>query len=139
MPLTLPWAKARRIALLVGATIVLVAGGCTGQQNPPATGSAATTGPSKTPATTSPKPGTWRTLPAAPIPGNFQQAAAWDGSELLIAERVTSAGVLCGDTAAAYRPQSDEWRKLPPPPGPKDCFEGATRPSGAEKRCCSGA
>jgi hypothetical protein len=66
----------------------------------------------------------WRTLPAAPIPSNYQQAGAWDGSELLIAERVASPVGFCKDAAAAYRPADDAWHKLPPPPGPKGCFEG---------------
>jgi hypothetical protein len=66
-------------------------------------------------------------LPAGPLPSNYQQTGVWDGAEFLIAERVARPQGFCRDVAAAFRPADNAWRELPPPPGPKGCYEGGDR------------
>jgi len=59
-----------------------------------------------------PVSGQWRTVAPGPLEGRRNHAAAWTGSEMLVAG---------GDgrtDGAAYDPVADSWRRLPPAPFP---------------------
>jgi hypothetical protein len=95
--------------------------------SPPATG-----GPTQT--TTIPQiaVGTWRRLPAAPIPTgpSYLQAGAWTGKEFLITGLVFEfkEGVLTARKfGAAYNPATRSWRRLPTTPGRVENGEGHYR------------
>jgi hypothetical protein len=64
--------------------------------------------------------GSWRLLPAAPIPAPSVLVSVWTGKEMIVfgrVDKVGSAGEILDSTnvAAAYDPAEDEWRKLPAP------------------------
>ena len=66
-----------------------------------------------------PQTGRWRMLPAAPLSPRFEQASAWDGTEMLVwggydGQPTATDGVT--DDGAAYDPTSNRWRPLPPAP-----------------------
>ena len=66
-----------------------------------------------------PQTGGWRMLPTAPLSPRFEQASAWDGTEMLVwggydgqpkaTDRVANDG-------AAYDPTTNRWRPLPAAP-----------------------
>jgi len=101
----------------LGLAVALAAPGCAGRSrngtavppaSPAATASAQPPVTSANP-TTRPQPGTWRLLPAAPVPkGHY--VGVWTGTEFIIDGANSSGGVL----AAAYNPTSNTWRALPP-------------------------
>ncbi len=72
----------------------------------------------------SPAAGTWRLLPAAPIVVDSGLTGVWTGGEMIVfGRRVTSrsedgAVFKSIDVAAAYRPNTNSWRRLSPPRGP---------------------
>jgi Sporulation and spore germination len=59
-----------------------------------------------------PLAGSWKQLPAAPLPALNARASAWSGRELLLLGRAGARNVF-----AAYVPARNTWRRLPPPPG----------------------
>lgn len=61
-------------------------------------------------ATYDPATHSWTRVARSPIAGSFENTGVWTGSELLV---LNGRG-----EAAAYRPQSDAWRLLPPLPVP---------------------
>lgn len=71
--------------------------------------------------------GTWRSLPAAPIPADYN-VGVWTGAELFIHAIVTVDGEGTHGTAdAAYDPVKNSWRRLPASPYPVRNVEGGTR------------
>ncbi len=57
--------------------------------------------------------------------GDYGATGVWNGSQMLIAERVSvSHAPYCVDVAAAFDPSGGTWHRLPPAPGPQGCFEG---------------
>jgi hypothetical protein len=96
--------------------------------------SGGTSAPSVEPSGTLPKPlapttepvpapapaGTWRRLPAAPVPaGGYDVNGVWTGRELLIVGASNGKGA-----GMAYNPATSTWRRLPPTPGPAQTLEG---------------
>jgi hypothetical protein len=66
--------------------------------------------------------GSWRRLPAAPLPrGTGQLTAAWTGSKMILYGRGSR------NVAAAYAPATNTWRRLSPPRGPGGAYEGTNR------------
>ncbi|HEY7360690.1 MAG TPA: NHL repeat-containing protein, partial [Streptosporangiaceae bacterium] len=66
--------------------------------------------------------GSWRRLPAAPLPkGTGQLTAAWTGSSMILYGRGSH------NVAAAYAPATNTWRRLSPPRGPGGAYEGTNR------------
>src|SRR5438874_12479726 len=109
-----PQHHSRRVPAIValGLAVALAAPGCAGRSRngtavPPASpGATASAQPPVTSAnpTTRPQPGTWRLLPAAPVPkGHY--VGVWTGTEFIIDG---------GISAAAYNPTRNTWRALPP-------------------------
>src|SRR5262245_22685583 len=84
--------------------------------------------PEPTPTTTAPQVGTWRRLPAAPIPGLHPSylSGAWTGQEVLVSGLVSevSEGGSIRHVGAAYNPSTATWRRLPPMPGVAEVREG---------------
>ena len=64
----------------------------------------------------------WRPVAAAPLSGRFQPAAAWTGREMLVWGGAGCEVACSGDgirpqaDGAAYDPERDTWRSLPPSP-----------------------
>lgn len=65
-----------------------------------------------------PSTGKWRVLPAAPITGRVGPAAVWTGSEVLIwgGYDIGAPPFRVAATGAAYDPNTNSWRTLPPSP-----------------------
>ena len=66
-----------------------------------------------------PASGTWRDLPAAPLPAGMGPAAAWDGDEVVVVAGMPMSigpGELPPTPAAALNPITDQWRELPAAP-----------------------
>lgn len=64
-----------------------------------------------------------RSLPASPLAGRRDAAAAWTGTEMIIvggqgADDATAGAASLAD-AAAYNPAARTWRRLPPLPAPR--------------------
>ena len=124
----------RRIALIgVCAALALVGASCSSSGGSSTAQTPKATTPATHPATTppspssSPKPGVWRLLPPAPVKTPmYSSAAVWDGKEVLLSGRVcpTKESVLGYTQTVAYDPATNTWRKLPPFPGPRGCFQG---------------
>ena len=124
-----------RVAVALGIVMVLAISGCGGGQRGriSALGSAAAPTPGA-PMSSSPSApgaplgmGTWRSLPASPIPADYN-VGVWTGTELLIHAIVTVDGEGTHGTAdAAYDPVKNSWRRLPPSPYPVRNVEGGTR------------
>lgn len=67
----------------------------------------------------SPQTGQWHLLPSSPLSPRTGQAGAWTGSELVIwggYDQVSSAAFHVTNDGAAYNPQTNRWRVLPPSP-----------------------
>jgi hypothetical protein len=123
------------IGILVAATMVAAGWwlGQRGDEQPaasgvttaPSTSPPATGGPTQT--TTIPQitVGTWKRLPAAPVPaGLYEYSGVWSGRELLLYGVVhPSKGAPYG-AGAAYNPATNTWRKLPPAPFRAETMEG---------------
>jgi Kelch motif len=62
-------------------------------------------------------PGTWRTLPAAPVSIPQGPVGVWAGDRLVVLGRKPIPGP-SADVAQTYDPQSNSWRRLTPPAGP---------------------
>jgi hypothetical protein len=61
----------------------------------------------------------WRVLAPAPLTPRNQQTAVWTGRELLIwggYDTISPGGLHLVADGAAYRPDTDTWRRLPPAP-----------------------
>jgi hypothetical protein len=79
-------------------------------------------------ATTERVPDGWQTIAASPLSGRSPATSVWTGDELIVwrGRRMPGAGCeqrsikYCNEPpltdAAAYRPSTDTWRVLPPPP-----------------------
>lgn len=123
----------KRMLFVIGA-LALVLPACR-QATPGAIGPSpasprATASPSTTPTSQPSIPatlGSWRLLPKAPIAAPYARAGVWDGTELLVAGRVSVPQGGSYDVAAAYNPTTGTWRKLPPAPGPEGSYEGGDR------------
>ena len=64
-----------------------------------------------------PRTGRWRSLPPAPLSSRVEQTAAWDGAEMIIWGGYDQLSALhVTNDGAAYDPQTDRWRMLPPAP-----------------------
>src|SRR5262249_51774008 len=67
-----------------------------------------------------PNTGTWRTLAPSPLSGRQQQAAAWDGTRMIIAwglqNNASTGETIVFNDAAEYDPQTDTWASLHAPP-----------------------
>ena len=72
-------------------------------------------------------PGTWRQLPAAPVPAgtNATYTGAWTGTDLLVFTPYTQTGG--PSVLVAYNPASNTWRKLASSPYPAVMKEGGER------------
>lgn len=76
--------------------------------------SAATTGASST----SSRAGSWRLLPATPVPFTQGQSGVWTGRRLILIGRTPFQNP-SKDVAAAYNPAANHWTKLTPPKAPE--------------------
>jgi hypothetical protein len=72
----------------------------------------------------SPLAGTWRSLPPAPVALEANVTSAWTGTEMLLygVTGIAPDGnfLKASNVAVAYNPTSRTWRRLPPPPGPRE-------------------
>ncbi len=59
--------------------------------------------------------GSWRVLPAVPIPARSRPAAGWSGREFIVAFGTTTDSQYAFGDGAGYDPDSDTWRILPMP------------------------
>ena len=134
-----------RLGLALGFVVALTAAGCGGPaasrtpgsptSAPGTTVAPASTGPTLTTTPTTVPPGspalagTWQLLPQAPLSGEmYQQEGVWDGTDMLIAGRVTlNDPPYVRDVLAAYDPAPDTWTTLTGGPGPEGNYEGGDR------------
>ena len=109
---------------------VLLASSCNTRQTP--TVATSSSGPSTSSSsaassspTLTPRPASWRLLPAAPIEGDYPQLGIWDGNALLIPSSPNSLRAKHCPKLATYTPAESAWRVLPPGPGTGDaCSDG---------------
>jgi hypothetical protein len=67
-----------------------------------------------------PAAGTWRKVPAAPVPARYDAAVLWTGTEMVVFGGTSTDGDILAD-GAAWDPAANRWRALPPSPlGPRD-------------------
>jgi N-acetylneuraminic acid mutarotase len=117
--------------LVVGLLAAMVLASCAEVEPPvgpsPTASASVTSSPSATP---SPQvtPASWRRIAPLPLGGRWDEAAVWDGEEVLVfGRKQLQREPYCRYITYSYDIARDAWTRLPGAPGPAGCYEGRDR------------